>query len=297
MHKTTIRIGNLGAGVQSTTCYLLEREGLIEKCEAWIFADTGEEPRAVYDHLAWLESLGGTRIIRCGRKVKLGDNVAVGIHADGQRFVSIPAFTAHEEGGDEGITRRQCTSEYKISVIEQTIRRQILGLKHRQRVPLWVHVQQLFGLSDDEPRRVRRVKKNYQSHRWASPVFPLVELGWTRAKCVAWLKGRVPHEVPRSACVFCPCRSAAEWERLKREDAEGWARAVEVDNALRVPGNVVNRNMEQSLYVHRSCIPLEMVDVEAEAAKERAKAKPPDMFDIAESLEDCGQCSSGFCGM
>ncbi len=75
----TLRIGNLGAGVQSTTLYLLEMEGKIESCEAWIFADTGEEPKAVYRHLEWLETLGGTRIIRSGRKAKLGDQLCPGM--------------------------------------------------------------------------------------------------------------------------------------------------------------------------------------------------------------------------
>src|SRR5215472_2505905 len=89
-----IRIGNLGAGVQSTTLYLLEKEGKIEPCEAWIFADTQEEPKAVYDHLAWLEAQGGTRIIRTGRKVSLGDNLSRGMYARGQRFVSVPAYTS-----------------------------------------------------------------------------------------------------------------------------------------------------------------------------------------------------------
>ena len=66
----------------------------------------------------------------------------------------------------------------------------------------------------------------------------------------------VPHEVPRSACVFCPYRSNEEWRWLRDNDPAGFQRAVEIDVALRTPGNVVNRNLEQQLYVHRSCVPL-----------------------------------------
>ena len=52
---------NLGAGVQSTCLYLLAREpGSGLRFDVAIFADTGEEPRAVYDHLAWLRSLAGS---------------------------------------------------------------------------------------------------------------------------------------------------------------------------------------------------------------------------------------------
>ena len=87
--------------------------------------------------------------------------------------------------------------------------------------------------------------------------------------------------------MFCPFKSSSEWLRLKETDPEGWARAVEVDNGLRVPGAVVNRNLEQSLYVHKRCIPLDMVDLEADVAKER---RHKSMF----NLLDCGE---GMCGV
>ena len=45
---------SLGAGVQSTTMSLMVAHGVIEPPDFAIFADTGWEPRAVYDHLAWL---------------------------------------------------------------------------------------------------------------------------------------------------------------------------------------------------------------------------------------------------
>lgn len=33
---------------------------------------------------------------------------------------------------------------------------------------------------------------------------------------------------------------------------------MEVDGALLRPGTLVNRNMEQAIYLHRSCLPLAM---------------------------------------
>ncbi len=71
----------------------------------------------------------------------------------------------------------------------------------------------------------------------------------------------IPHEVPRSACGFCPYRSNAEWRHLRDTDPTSWARAVEVDKALRRPGTVANRNLEQAIYLHRSCLPLVEVDL------------------------------------
>ena len=52
-----------------------------------------------------------------------------------------------------------------------------------------------------------------------------------------------------------------EWRLLRDNDPAGWARAVEVDEALRRPGTVANRSLEQSIYLHRSCLPLAVVDL------------------------------------
>jgi hypothetical protein len=47
---------NLGAGVQSTTLYLMYLRGEIQPViECAIFADTGEEPASIYRHLEWMK--------------------------------------------------------------------------------------------------------------------------------------------------------------------------------------------------------------------------------------------------
>jgi hypothetical protein len=45
-------------------------------------------------------------------------------------------------------------------------------------------------------------------------------------------------------------------------DPAGFQRAIEIDAALRIPGHVVNRNLDQQLYVHRSCVPLSEAPLE-----------------------------------
>ncbi len=265
---------NLGAGVQSTALYLMSREPDAKfRFDVAIFADTQEEPLAVRDHLAYLQSLGDPPIwVRTAGK--LGDDLMHGRNSTGQRFASIPAFTAEDHlvrpGGcgnrpqpapKYGIIRRQCTNEYKIRVVEKAIRRELVGLEPRQRMPRDVLVRQYFGITTDEAGRAERAKRRFAEIKWAEPVYPFIEMGWSRQDCVNWLEGRLPHPVPRSACVFCPYRSNREWLHLKETDPAGWARAVEIDNALRREGTVANRRMQQKLYLHRSCVPLEMVDL------------------------------------
>ena len=55
--RQPIDVISLGAGVQSTTMVLMAAHGeLTPMPRAAIFADTGAEPRAVYEHLDWLRS-------------------------------------------------------------------------------------------------------------------------------------------------------------------------------------------------------------------------------------------------
>lgn len=250
---------NLGAGVQSTALFLLSREPDPKvRFDLAIFADTGEEPASVYRHLEYLQSLGTPEIwVRSAGK--LGDDLINGRNSTGQRFVSIPAFTK-DDCGKVGIVRRQCTAEYKIEVVNRTIRRELLGLKPRQRIPKDTIIHQYFGISTDEAARAERAKKRFAGIKHTAPHWPLIEMGWSRKDCLAYLKDKLPHVVPRSSCTFCPYKTNQEWRRLRDTDADGWNRAVEIDHALRDKNSVCNRGFRQELFVHRTCIPLEMVD-------------------------------------
>lgn len=256
-----INVLNLGAGVQSTTLYLMFMRGEIgPPIDCAIFADTGEEPVAVYQHLRWLQSLGGPPILIVGKGQKLGDDLKRGRKTNkGTRFASIPAFTMMPGSDDAGITRRQCSQEYKISVIEQTIRRTLCGLQPGRRIPKKsFNIVQHVGISVDESGRFTRMSKRRTLGLMRAP---LIERHMTRQDCLDWLRerGNVPHEVPRSACVFCPFHDDEEWLRIKAVPAD-WARAVEIDEALRTVGYAVNRNMDADMFVHRSCKPLVQID-------------------------------------
>jgi hypothetical protein len=253
---------NLGAGVQSTALFLLARDPDAKlRFDMAVFADTGEEPAAVYRHLEYLQSLGSPEIwVRSAGR--LGDDLIRGRNSTGHRFVSIPAFTK-DDGGKVGMVRRQCTAEYKIEVVNRTIRRELLGLKPRQRIPKDVLIHQYFGISTDEAARAERAKKRFAGVRHTVPHWPLIEIGWSRKECNGYLRDKLPHETPKSSCVFCPYRTNQSWATLKATDPGGWNRAVEIDNALRDKDSVCTRGFRQELYVHRSCIPLAMVDFTA----------------------------------
>jgi hypothetical protein len=273
--KTEWHVLNLGAGVQSTALALLAARGeLGVTIDCAVFADTGEEPidpgENVYEHLRWLMGQVPFPIIVRAKDGRLGDHLLRGVNSTGGRFASIPAFTLRPDG-TEGKVRRQCTKEYKVEVIERAIRRDVLGLAPRKHVPRGVQVHQYIGISLDEAGRMISAKRRALEKpvRWSVMHYPLCEgfgegrQQWTRAECRRFLAPLVPHRVPRSACTFCPYHSDEEWARIKARGGADWARVVEIDRALRVPGNVVNRKLNQQMYLHRSCRPIEEVDFSA----------------------------------
>jgi hypothetical protein len=157
MSPRTYHVLNLGVGVQSTTLALLAEEGKLlyngepVRLDAAAVADTEEEPRdpgySVYDHLEKLrKKLSYPVIIRSAGK--LGDDLQRGIGPT-RRFASIPAFTK-DPIGKVSKTRRQCTSDYKIAVVEEIIRREVVGIKPRGRFPKGIRVVQYIGISLDE---------------------------------------------------------------------------------------------------------------------------------------------------
>jgi len=256
---TEYHLLSLGAGVQSTTLYLLFLQGEFRpQIHSAIFADTGDEPQAVYRHLDWLRSLGGPPILIRSRGC-LGDDLIRQPNPKRKRVAAIPSFIKLPDGRVSR-TQRQCTREYKIDVIERTIRRDVLGLQPRRTVPRGVKVYQYIGISLDEAARATRLWERYVTRQTPfEPRFPLIARGMTRPDCQAWLQERVPHTVPRSACVYCPFHSDREWLEIAAVPQD-WARAVQIDEALRTPGLVVNRNMKAPMYLHRSCQPLTQVD-------------------------------------
>jgi len=273
-----LHVLNLGAGVSSTTLYLMFMQGeLRPELDCAIFADTGEESAPVYRHLDWLCSLRGPRILvrTIGR---LGDHLLLGRNSSGQRFPSIPAYTAEIPGVPKGMMPCQCTREYKLEVIERAIQRELVRLRPRQGFPTAeMFVNQYFGLCADEPDRATRVRDRFAEVPWSTPSFPLIRLGMTRADCVAWLKRYgVPHEVPPSACVICPFRKNSDWKWLRDHDPAGFKRAVEMDAALRLPGIIPNQNLNQNLYLHRSCLPLGEVSLDNPESTESPAGLQPE---------------------
>jgi 3'-phosphoadenosine 5'-phosphosulfate sulfotransferase (PAPS reductase)/FAD synthetase len=84
-----IRVLSLGAGVQSTTLALMAARGEIEAPDCAIFADTGWEPRAVYEHLDRLEDALPYPVYRVSAG-NLRDDIEAKNSARSGRFAAVP---------------------------------------------------------------------------------------------------------------------------------------------------------------------------------------------------------------
>jgi hypothetical protein len=161
--------GERGAGIQSSAVLLLACEGVIPRFDVALFADTGWEPRAVYENLARLQQHAEMFGIPV-RTVSAG-NIRDDALDPAHRFVSMPLHVLNPDGS-RGLARRQCTSEYKISPLKKAAR-ELLGYPHPRRVPRGMYVEQAIGISTDEVTRAKDSGVQYLRN-----VFPLIELGW-----------------------------------------------------------------------------------------------------------------------
>lgn len=240
-----IELISLGAGVQSSTMALMAAHGEIEPMpEAAIFADTGAEPRQVYDWLDWLEAKLPFPVHRVMHDRGLTVNIEESIGGENQ--VSNPPF--YTEFGI-GKLRRNCTIDYKLNPIRKKAR-ELAGLVPKQRVKAPV-VRQWIGISTDEIQRMRGSMDKWQELR-----YPLIEARMTRGHCLEWMEANGYTQPPRSACVYCPFKSNAEWQHT-RNDPEAWSEAVRIDEMIR---NGV-RGTKQKLYLHRDGVPLVEADL------------------------------------
>lgn len=273
-----LRVLSLGAGVQSTTLALMAAHGEIGPMpDCAIFADTGWEPEAVYEHLAWLRSPNvlpfPVHIVSAG---DLRADLIAG--ARGERWASIPAFTRtvapagtelpvydEDENGELvivgsrvlagerisiGMIRRQCTKDYKIIPIRRKVR-ELLGIAGR-RSPKTPVAEQWIGISLDEALRMKPSFESWQVNRW-----PLIERGMTRHDCLRWLERHHYPVPPKSACIGCPFHSDDRWRHMRNHDPEAWADAVLVDAAIRTGF----RGIRGEVYLHRSAVPLDQADL------------------------------------
>lgn len=244
MTAPLLRVISLGAGVQSTTMALMAAHGEIGPMpDCAIFADTGDEPAEVYDHLQWLMSPNvlpfRVHVVTVG---KLSE-----AFMSGNEQARIPCFV-----GAGGLSKRQCTRNFKIRPIRRKVR-DLLGVGPRGRV-LAGSVEQWIGISTDEIIRKKPSGVGFIENR-----HPLIERLMSRQGCLDWLRNNGYPVPPKSSCEYCGFQGNAGWRR-QRSRPDAWGRVVALDEWLRLPAQVERFHGE--LYLHSSCVPLSEAQID-----------------------------------
>ena len=159
----------------------------------------------------------------------------------GAKWITIPAF-----GEKGGMIMRQCTGEYKIRPVQQSVRR-LHKLKPRQRMKpteVWL------GISTDE---IERMKESGLYN--IDYFYPLIYHRLSRTDCVNFFKENNFPVPVKSSCVFCPYHSNSFWAELQKENGDAWKKSVEVDKAIRR-----KYGMDIDMYLHNSHKPLDEID-------------------------------------
>jgi hypothetical protein len=298
MTAPTLRVLSLGAGVQSTTLLLASAVGLLPRLDFAIFADTGWEPRSVYEHLERLErevaAPAGIPVLRVSNGNLRADTIT-----PGRRFVAVPFYLRNLNGG-EGMGRRQCTAEYKLAPIKAKVRELLgatvtddgrVGRVGGKRGALYV--EQWVGISRDEAQRAKDSDVLY-----ARNAFPLLAVGvsgqheplvgadgrpgWTRNDCRRFLRRHGFGETPKSACIGCPFHGNRAWRDLRDNHPAEWADAVAFDRELRTTATLEHLELEAKPYLHRSRLPLDEAPIDRVTRREASDAQ----VDLLELLYD-----------
>ena len=272
-----LRILSLGAGVQSSTLALMIEKGEVPMVDAAIFADVKGEPKAVYDWLKYLKTKITKFPIYTVTWRNLKQDILDASKGDYKAFTA-PFFTKNLETGKKGMLRRQCTSDYKIKPVTQKIR-ELLGLAKGEKRKAGTEVELLMGISTDE---VQRMKTN--QIKYFNNVYPLIDMGWNREKCISWFQENYNKTPPRSACTFCPFHSNEEWKRVK-SNKEEWDKVVALEKSFIENRELITKvtGMKDTMYLNRKCVPIDEIDFDENKNKDQL-----DMFN--------NECE-GMCGV
>ena len=256
--KTKWNIINLGAGVQSSCLALMAAKGEVGPMPDFaVFADTQAEPTSVYKWLDYLEPLLPFPVIRV-TKGNLTDDSLKLCHrkSDGLPYIKrlIPAFGVMPNGTITAAIGRKCTADYKIAPIIAEIKKRC-DIKRGQKE---LTVTQWIGISYDEMQRAKVSRDPWTQLRW-----PLLEKKMNRTHCLEWMKKHGYPEPPRSACYYCPFHSNEEWRRLRNEEPEFFAKAVQFDKDFRENAKR-GKNLLMECYIHSSCKPLGEIDFDSD---------------------------------
>lgn len=265
-----MKVFSFGGGVQSMAALVLSAQSTLNYTH-FVLANVGNDSENP-DTLKYVTSVAipyaeahGLHIVEVKRARKPGQDQTLFEDAWNENAnIPIPVYMS---GGGPGA--RNCTSEWKIKVIEKWMREHA-GATKQNRVVLGVgiSVDESHRMRTDDPEREPYLKKEY----------PLIDLMMTRRMCQEVITKAGLPLAPKSSCWFCPYKRRSEWSKMRAEQPELWAKAVELEQRIVAKRT---RSGKDPAYLTAYNAPLENVIPLASI----------NMFDD----EDLMACESGYC--
>lgn len=248
-----MKILSCGAGMQSTALALMACENavslgkfpLVPVYDLVAFCDLGKEPPWVMDQVKFIEN--ACNAVRIPFVILQSPLYKDYINNFGKnRVVSIPFWTV-DSNGKKGKMMRNCTMDYKINLIQNYVRWNILGYTKGQRTKtedLKAHEMHI-GFSAEEQQRCKE-----NPHKMFVNKFPLVDMGLERKDNYAYIRDIWGLETKASACTFCPFHRNYFFQHIKENHKEQYEDLVEFDEMLE--REQPNTKIRSKLYISRS---------------------------------------------
>lgn len=233
MKKTELTVLSFGAGQDSTALLYAyaSDEGFRVRFAPGrflvVFSDTGDEHPATYQHLQYVE-----RFCREHGIEFVHLKPEMGFHSPLWR--DLRSFYRRTGTCGSKAYRKSCTDNLKLKPIYRFLE---TYLGEHYGVPVgrkrgfyefarrFGPVRMLIGLAAGEESRVAGSDPHPWRAKTVEKVYPLIELGWDRAACQAFIR-KAGHPVPPpSNCMLCPYLSLQEllWlERFYPDDYREW---------------------------------------------------------------------------
>lgn len=236
-----------GGGVQGSAICALIANGRLPVPAVAVIADTGRESSPVWRYFdrytkPALKTAGVPLIERLPHSFDGTGWNTVDIYSgkDGKTNL-LPMYTSYGGGEREGMYPKYCSSKWKRRPVERFLRS--IGITEAD---MWI------GFSVDEATTRARIdlKAKFRD------VYPLIEYGISRGDCVAIIREAGWPQAPRSACTHCPYRNKEEWLEQRENEPQDHMAAIQLERQL--------RKNDPHVYLHRSCVPLDQVDWDAE---------------------------------
>ena len=234
-----------GGGVQSTAMLVLANEGKLGyDVDAAVFANTGDDsemPQTLEYVRGWAADVSAIPVVevaytrRDGEKWSLKQRIETPTK-NGKTADIIPFYTP------EGIPfSRGCTADFKIRPIGKWLKAQGASADNPATV--------CIGISTDEIQRVNKKR----AEAYENPVYPLIELGLDRSRCVQIIEEAGWPNPGKSSCYFCPFHRPQMWAEMRRDQPELFAAAAEMERGVNERRREVGRD---EAYLTRFGLPL-----------------------------------------